>query len=234
MLPVLSPDSPPRVVHAALLKAVRLRQGATSRLMELLRAFKDRDAWRVLGFDSMSHYIRERLGMSTSAVKVLLHLHGRLAELPRLRQAFGSGRLHQSQAELLAQVASRGNEQRLIELAANVVVRRLRDMVSEALERRSTEQMLEVLPQHARLNKMQAERAQPKPAAAGQTCAAPFAGSPLPPAPPLRDPLRAELDPERFDDLLGDGPLPATAQNMLAFSFWLPAELESSWLILSR
>jgi hypothetical protein len=64
-----------------------------------------------------------------------------------------------------------------------------------------------------------------------QTCA-PFDGPPLPPHPPLRDVLLAQIDPDRYEHLLGEDKLPGTSMPQVPFSFYLPAELEEFWLIL--
>jgi hypothetical protein len=331
LLPALDAYWSPREIHQAVLQAVRLRQSSTWRLMQMLRVFKNRRGWSALGFDSLSHYSRERLQISSSLIKMLIALHDRLNALPHLRNAFESSRLHLTQTELLTRVANPENEQRLIELAGKVVVKRLRELVDQALERRSTHHMIAALqrwvelgrvgkprqqqteriaselsvhtcaPEQPPLNSNEAATAghrsqtcaaeqpplsyysaavpaavgnrgqtwaaeqpplssrsaavpavvgHPGPACAadqlplsshsaavpavvghrGQTCA-PFDGPPLPPAPPIRDILRAVTDPERFGHILGDDRLPATSDNLVPFSFYLPAELEEIWLI---
>ncbi len=70
--------------------------------------------------------------------------------------------------------------------------------------------------------------AQPLP---DQTCA-PFDGPPLPPHPPLPEILLVAIDPERSEHLLGEEKIPGTSLPQVAFSFYLPAELEEFWLIL--
>ncbi|MCC6620600.1 MAG: HNH endonuclease [Deltaproteobacteria bacterium] len=81
---------------------------------------------RALGFSSMAAYAVERCGVSGRWVEEARGLARRLAGLPRLRAALGTGAVTWSMAQLVARHATAGDEAELVEAARTSTVRAMR------------------------------------------------------------------------------------------------------------
>ncbi|MCC6625167.1 MAG: HNH endonuclease [Deltaproteobacteria bacterium] len=82
---------------------------------------------RALGFSSMAAYAVERCGTSGRWVEDARGLARRLAGLPRLRAALGTGAVTWSMAQLVARHATTENEVELVEAARTSTVRAMRE-----------------------------------------------------------------------------------------------------------
>jgi hypothetical protein len=82
--------------------------------------------WRSLGFASLKHYCRERLGMSVRAVQQRAALERKLYDLPSLRQAMQDRRLSYEKARLIARYADEGSVEEWIERAEDMTCIELR------------------------------------------------------------------------------------------------------------
>jgi hypothetical protein len=101
-------------------------------LGDLAERFWRADGWRRLGFATESQYVRERLGMSLSAVKAKRALARRGRELPRLQDAVIAQKLGYEAARLVASVASRETVASWVDRALERTVKHLREEVDAA------------------------------------------------------------------------------------------------------
>ena len=101
-------------------------------------------AWAELGFSGPGHYAEERLGIPRTTAEDRARLARVLRDLPRLREAYESGKLGFQAALLLRRAVgrvatTRGVEQAWLDRAAEATIRRLRDEIrarrcNEAIE----------------------------------------------------------------------------------------------------
>jgi hypothetical protein len=105
--------------------ALRLRLG---QLLEVI----GRGAVFELGFSSLGAYAVERCERSARWAEAARCLARRLEALPQLRRAMAMAKVSWSMGELLARVATPGNEGRWLELAQSRTVRQMRVLVTEA------------------------------------------------------------------------------------------------------
>jgi hypothetical protein len=101
-----------------------------------LRLLVDHRLHRALGYASVDHYIRERLGMSLRKAWALLKIERTVRRAPQLRDAYAGGRLSWVRALTLLPVIDRTNAAAWLARAEIVTVRRLTDEVNWVLERR--------------------------------------------------------------------------------------------------
>jgi hypothetical protein len=115
----------------------RLRAPVEWRLARILERLDRGSGYLDLGFARLSDYATERLGLTARRVQTLVTLARRLAALPRVAAACESGDLSQTQAALVARVATAGDEERWVARATALTVRRLTLEVREALAARA-------------------------------------------------------------------------------------------------
>jgi hypothetical protein len=106
--------------------ALRLRLG---QLLEVI----GRGAVFELGFSSLGAYAVERCERSARWAEGARCLASRVEALPQLRRAMATATVSWSMGELLARVATPGNEGRWLELAQSRTVRQMRVLVTEAM-----------------------------------------------------------------------------------------------------
>jgi hypothetical protein len=111
----------------------RLRNPVEWRVARMLERLDCGSGYLDLGFARLSDYARERLGLTARRVQTLLGLARRLGPLPRVAAAYESGVLSQSQAALVARVATADDQARWVTRAKSLTVRRLTQEVLEAL-----------------------------------------------------------------------------------------------------
>ena len=90
---------------------------ATCRWVELAAEFERRRAHEEFGFASCATWLAWRCSMTRRAAREQLRVGRSLAELPRIRAEFSSGRLSYSKVRALSRVAEPEMEEELIELA---------------------------------------------------------------------------------------------------------------------
>ncbi len=105
-------------------------------LGRLLRLFVDMRLHRMMGFDSASRYVRERLGMSPSKGRALIRLERQTAKVPELASSYRSGEISWVRALALLPVAGERHATAWVERAKSVTVRRLIDEVEWAIDAR--------------------------------------------------------------------------------------------------
>jgi hypothetical protein len=124
------PDDTPRALDGRLRELVALRQNIAWHQGRLLRLFVGRRLYRELGFLSFSRYCRERAGIGVRRAWDLIALERRLWLLPRVAEAYRSGRLSWVRAAAIARVATEKTEDAWLRLALSVTVRRLEEEVA--------------------------------------------------------------------------------------------------------
>lgn len=102
-------------------------------LGELARRADFHEIWRILGYRSLDHYARERIGLSPSSVSARVALAKRVAALPELREAITAGAIGYASAALVARVAGPATADAWIARAKVRTVKLLREEV-EAVE----------------------------------------------------------------------------------------------------
>ena len=128
----------PRDIDERLRALMRLNQRNDHHLMDLMIDFHVPGLFVDLEFTSITHYIRERLGLSSSCCKAGLRLGWTLRRFPTVAQALRQGRLNQAQARLICRVADDPWIEKWIEHARGTTVRFLKEDV-EAAERQRNE-----------------------------------------------------------------------------------------------
>jgi hypothetical protein len=122
----------------ALDERMRIVMGAMQRIDAdvgcLLRQLVGRAAYRALGFNSLAHYARERLGMSDRKVRALLALERYTAGARAIGDAYRRGALSWLRALTILPVAAEGVAAGWVERARAVTLRRLTDEVRWALD----------------------------------------------------------------------------------------------------
>jgi hypothetical protein len=130
-----------RLLDKHLRRLSRLRNPVEWRVARMLERLGRGSGYRGsgyldLGFARLSDYASERLGLTARRVQTLLGLARRLGPLPRVAAAYESGVLSQSQAALVARVAVASDQERWVMRAKALTVRRLTQVVLEALPER--------------------------------------------------------------------------------------------------
>jgi hypothetical protein len=130
-------DAEPRELDARLRRAAALEQGLLARIGPLVLALVAARGHFQLGFRSFDSYARERLAISPRKARALLRLERACALAPALGQAWRSGRISWSQAQVLVPLmldaSSEPFHSAWVARAADVTVRRLEDDVEHAL-----------------------------------------------------------------------------------------------------
>ncbi|HET6923356.1 MAG TPA: HNH endonuclease signature motif containing protein [Anaeromyxobacteraceae bacterium] len=98
-------EAGPEALDAGLKDLVARRQRWDVVFGRMARLFARKGMARELGFASLGHYLRERLGMSRRAFEQRVWLERRMEALPQLRHALEKGELSYEQARLVAGVA---------------------------------------------------------------------------------------------------------------------------------
>jgi hypothetical protein len=119
-------------LDAELASLARVQAALRLRLGQVLEALSGGGCFE-LGFSSLAAYALERCDRSVRWAEGARCLARRVERLPELRRALAMGRVSWSMGELLASVAQPGDEARWIELAESQTVRRMRELVMQAL-----------------------------------------------------------------------------------------------------
>jgi hypothetical protein len=111
---------------------VALEDDLQRQLGRLLCAMAERGAWARLGFAGVRHYGEQRLGLARTTVESRTRLARALGRLPRLREAYATGRIGLEAGLLVTRVLGRSPadarvEDGWIERAGEATVKRLRD-----------------------------------------------------------------------------------------------------------
>ncbi len=140
-LPV--PESPPRDsefltgdekaerVVREILQLLRVQDHVEREVGQLLCDMSRHGDWVTLGFRSLGHYARERLGMSERTAAHRASVARRLARFPVLENAYRRGKLHREAAGIVASILGEGasaeEEEAWLDHAQCNSIRRLRD-----------------------------------------------------------------------------------------------------------
>ncbi|MCB9789035.1 MAG: DUF222 domain-containing protein [Deltaproteobacteria bacterium] len=90
---------------------------ASCRFLELVGEFDRRRAWAQWGLASCAHWLSWKCGIGLCAAGEKVRVARRLAELPRLREAYRSGVLSYSKMRAVTRVATPDNEEFLLHVA---------------------------------------------------------------------------------------------------------------------
>src|SRR5207244_281780 len=123
----------PLALDARLQRVVRTLQRIDADTGALLRPFFERGLHRQLGFASISHYARERLGISGRKARALVAIARKAEHCPSLAAAYGQGALSWLRALTLLGVVEDKTEAAWVKRAQDVTLKRLCDEVEWAL-----------------------------------------------------------------------------------------------------
>jgi hypothetical protein len=92
-------------------------QAATCRWLCLVAEFDRRDGWVASGCRSCAAWLSWRCGLAPSGAREQVRVARRLAEMPRVLEAFGRGELSYSQVRALSRVVNEDTEEQFLNLA---------------------------------------------------------------------------------------------------------------------
>lgn len=104
---------------------------ATYELLVLVRQFDERAGWLKWGFLNCADWLHWRCDLSVGAAREKVRVAHSLKLLPGIAAAFRLGRLSYSKVRALARVATRDNEDELLEYALKTTAVRLEERCRE-------------------------------------------------------------------------------------------------------
>ena len=90
---------------------------ATYRFLILIREFDEREGWEGPGLKSCSHWLNWKCGIGMGAAREKVRVAHALTELPRISDAFRTGRISFSKVRAMTRVATPENEEYLLMIA---------------------------------------------------------------------------------------------------------------------
>ena len=90
---------------------------ATYELLVMIREFDERAGWVQWGLDNCTEWLAWRCDLSMTTAREKVRVAHALKHLPLISEAFASGELSYSKVKAMTRVASRDNEQQLLEFA---------------------------------------------------------------------------------------------------------------------
>ncbi|MDZ7842150.1 MAG: DUF222 domain-containing protein [Gammaproteobacteria bacterium] len=90
---------------------------ATWRLLMLIREFDEREGWECPGLKSCAHWLNWQCGIALGAAREKVRVAHALEDLPRISEAFRTGRLSFSKVRAMTRVATPDNEDYLLMIA---------------------------------------------------------------------------------------------------------------------
>ena len=88
---------------------------ATYELLVMIREFDERAGWVQWGLDNCTEWLAWRCDLSITTAREKVRVAHALKHLPLISEAFASGELSYSKVKAMTRVASRDNEQQLLE-----------------------------------------------------------------------------------------------------------------------
>jgi hypothetical protein len=122
----------PKDPHALDVLARQAARALATRDLEmgdLARQLFDANGWRRLAYASEEQYVRERVGISHSALKARMTLSRRAESMPAIRAALTEGKIGFEAAQLVGRVANGGTSAGWIEQAERRTIKHLREEV---------------------------------------------------------------------------------------------------------
>jgi hypothetical protein len=110
--------------------AARLN-AVTHDFLVLIRRFDERAGWLGWGFENCARWLHWRCDLSLSAAREKVRVAHALKSLPAIAMAFARGELSYSKARALTRVASRENEEALLEFALHTTAARVEERCRE-------------------------------------------------------------------------------------------------------
>jgi hypothetical protein len=104
-------------------------EAAVCRWLELVAEFDRREGWGIEGCTSCAAWVAWRCGVSPQAAREHVRVARRLADLPRVRDAFARGELSYSKVRAITRVEGVEHEDELVELARNATAAQLERIV---------------------------------------------------------------------------------------------------------
>ncbi|MGI9223834.1 MAG: DUF222 domain-containing protein, partial [Woeseiaceae bacterium] len=90
---------------------------ATYELLVMIREFDERAGWTQWGLDNCTEWLAWRCDLAMTTAREKVRVAHALKHLPLISRAFASGELSYSKVKAMTRVASRDNEQQLLEFA---------------------------------------------------------------------------------------------------------------------
>lgn len=102
---------------------------ASYRLLVAIAAFDRREGWAHAGARSCAHWLSFRIGLSLSTARDHVRVARRLEELPRISNAFASGKLSYSKVRALCRIVTPESEEQLVATARSCTASQLERLV---------------------------------------------------------------------------------------------------------
>src|ERR1041385_1948841 len=90
---------------------------ATHRLLTCIRQFDEAEGWHRQGAQSCAHWLTWRIGLDPVTAREKVRVARALGGLPKIDEAFRSGRLSYAQARAVTRVATATNEGCVLDIA---------------------------------------------------------------------------------------------------------------------
>ncbi len=116
--PLETPD-PLETLEARLTETWGHLNAATCHFLELLAEFDRAEGWARHGMGNCAQWLNWQCGISACAAREKVRVARALESLPRIRAAFGEGRLSYSKVRAVTRVATRETEETLLNIALN-------------------------------------------------------------------------------------------------------------------
>ena len=121
-----------RELDARLKDLIRTQRRMDADIAKALLEMKQRGLFRYLGYSRFLDYAAEELDLTPAKAKDLVELAAKLADLPRVRDAFESGDVPWTKARQVARVATVANEEEWLERARTLTSRALVSPIHDA------------------------------------------------------------------------------------------------------
>ncbi len=87
---------------------------AESRLLTLIREFDEKEYWAGQGLCSCAHWLNFKCGIGMNAAREKVRVAHALAGLPKINEAFSTGKLSYSKVRAMTRIADETNEDYLL------------------------------------------------------------------------------------------------------------------------
>jgi hypothetical protein len=144
--PAPATQAPPRelaVLEDEITEMAAHLNAATYRLLTLIGEFDERGGWHGAGLNSCAHWLNWKCGIDLGAAREKVRVAHALKDLPQISAALRGGQISYSKVRAMTRVATPGNEDYLLMIAAHGTASHVERLVrnyrkvkrSEALER---------------------------------------------------------------------------------------------------
>jgi hypothetical protein len=104
---------------------------AESRLLTLIHEFDEKEYWAGQGLCSCAHWLNFKCGIGMNAAREKVRVAHALAALPKINEAFSSGKLSYSKVRAMTRIADQTNEDYLLMIAEHGTAHHVEKLVSK-------------------------------------------------------------------------------------------------------